>query len=201
MKYLMFTLSLALGLSAAEIPQGTHVLLRMVNSVSTRTAKEGDRIYLRTASPILINGQMLVPVDSYVEGSVSRSMRSGRIKGRAELGVRIETILLPGGKNIRVSPKLASVDADGTGQKVEGGENAVKQGGTREQDVVQTARLAGAGAAIGGIADRSWTGAGIGAGAGTAAGLATALLTRGKEVELRQGSTFDVVFDRAVTVE
>ena len=26
---------------AAEIPQGSHVLLKMVNSVTTRTAKEG----------------------------------------------------------------------------------------------------------------------------------------------------------------
>jgi hypothetical protein len=32
-------------------------------------------------------------------------------------------------------------------------------------------------------------------------GLATVLLTRGKEVELRQGSTLDVVFDRPVSLE
>jgi hypothetical protein len=36
---------------------------------------------------------------------------------------------------------------------------------------------------------------------GSAVGLATVLLTRGKEVELRQGSTLDVVFDRPVTLE
>lgn len=35
--------------AAAEIPQGAHVLLRMENSVNTRTAKEGDFVYLRTA--------------------------------------------------------------------------------------------------------------------------------------------------------
>ena len=32
----------------------------------------------------------------------------------------------------------------------------------------------------------------MGAGAGSAAGLATVLLTRGREVELHQGSTIDV---------
>ena len=41
----------------------------------------------------------------------------------------------------------------------------------------------------------------IGAGAGTAVGLATVLLTRGREVELRQGSTIDVVFDRPIPVD
>jgi hypothetical protein len=32
-------------------------------------------------------------------------------------------------------------------------------------------------------------------------GLASVLLTRGREVELRQGSTIDVVFDRPVQVD
>jgi len=44
-------------------------------------------------------------------------------------------------------------------------------------------------------------GAGIGAGAGTVVGLAAALLTRGNEVELHQGSTLDVVFDRDVVIQ
>jgi hypothetical protein len=51
------------------------------------------------------------------------------------------------------------------------------------------------------MADGSWTGAGIGSGAGAVGGLAAVLLTRGKEVELQQGSTIDVVFDRPVAVE
>jgi hypothetical protein len=61
--------------------------------------------------------------------------------------------------------------------------------------------MAGSGAAIGGLADRSFKGAGIGAAAGSVVGLATALVTRGNEVELHQGSTLDVVFDRDVVIE
>ena len=194
-------LLLAGALPAAEIPQGAHVLLRMVNSVSTRTAREGDRVYMRTASPIIVDGKFLVPVESYAEGVVSRSVRSGRVKGRAELGIRIESLTLPSGKVIRVAPRLSSVDSEETGQKVDGKENGIQQGGTKGADVERTATIAGTGAAIGGLADRSFSGAGIGAGIGGAVGLATTLLTRGKEVELRRGSTFDVVFDRAVTVE
>ena len=62
------------------------------------------------------------------------------------------------------------------------------------------ATLSGTGAAIGGWTDRSWTGAGIGAGVGGAVGLTVVMLTRGREVTLRQGSTLDVVFGRAVPV-
>lgn len=188
-------------LVAGEIPTGTHVLLRMVNSITTRTAREGDRVYMRTATPIVINGEFVVPAESYVEGSVTRSVRSGRVKGRAELGIRIESLTMPSGKTIRVSPHLSSVDSGGSEQKVESKENAIKQGGSKGTDAERVAVIAGHGAAIGGIADRSWKGAGIGAGAGAGVGLATALLTRGKEVDLPHGATFDVVFDRSVTID
>jgi len=187
--------------SAAEIPKGAHVLLRFVNSISTRTASEGDYVYLRTASPIVVDGQTVVPVDSYVQGVVSHAKRSGRVKGRAELGIRIDNLTLPGGRVIRISPQLASVDSEGTEQKVEAKERQIQQGGSKGSDAEKAATITGAGAAIGGLADRSWKGAGIGAGAGGAVGLATVLLTRGREVELRQGSTVDVVFERPVQVE
>src|SRR5690242_15608293 len=103
----------ASALSAAEIPQGAHVLLRLVNSISTRTASEGDYVYLRTASPIAANGQIVVPEGSYVQAVVTHSKRSGRVQGKAELAIRIETLTLPSGKVVKVTPHLQSVDSDG----------------------------------------------------------------------------------------
>jgi hypothetical protein len=186
---------------AAEIPQGSHALLRLVNSVTTRTAREGDYVYMRTATPIIVDGHILVPVDSYVQGVVSHAQRSGRVSGRAELGLRIDTLTLPSGKVIKVSPHLSSVDSGGTDQKVETKEGEIQQGGSKGADAERVAKIAGTGAALGGISDRSWSGAGIGAGVGGGVGVAYALLTRGREVDLRQGSTIDVVFERAVAVD
>lgn len=190
----------AFSLGAAEIPQGSHVLLKMVNSISTRTASVGDYVYMTTATPIVSGGNVIVPVGSYVQGVVTQSQRSGRVKGRAELSIRIESLTLPSGKVVKIAPHLKSVDSDGTEQKVDK-EGGVQQGGTKGTDAAKIATTGGMGAAIGGIADRSWKGAGIGAGAGGAVGLATVLLSRGREVELRQGATVDVTFDRAVAVE
>ena len=201
MRALIAGLGLVFAVCGAEIPQGAHLLLRMENSVSTRTAQEGDYVYLKTASPIAADGQILVPAGSYVQGTVAQTKRSGRVTGRAELAIRLDTLTLPSGKVVKFSPHLSSVDPGETGQKVAGKENAVEQAPTRGQDAARIAILAGSGAALGGLTDRGWKGAGIGAGAGGAVGLATVLLTRGKEVELRQGSTLDVVFDRAVSIE
>jgi hypothetical protein len=36
---------------------------------------------------------------------------------------------------------------------------------------------------------------------GSGVGLATVLLTRGREVDLKQGTTIDVIFDRAVPID
>jgi hypothetical protein len=187
--------------NSAEIPSGAHLLLRMENSLSTRTAQEGDYVYLKTASPISADGQIIVPVGSYVQGVVAQTKRSGRVTGRAELAIRLETLTLTQGKVVKFAPHLSSVDSGDSGQKVTGKENVVEQAPARGKDAERIAILAGSGASIGGIADRSWKGAGIGAAAGSAVGLASVLLTRGKEVELRQGSTLDVVFDRPVAIE
>ena len=199
MRLAILVLSVASLCGAAEIPQGSHLLLRLLNSVTTRTARQGDFIYLRTANPIVAGGQIVVPQGSYAQGVVASAHRSGRVKGRAELALRIETLTLPSGKVVQVNPHLASVDAGGTGQKVDS-ENHIQQSGDQGTDAERTAKLSGAGAAIGGLAERTWGAAGIGAGAGAGVGLATVLLTRGREVTLRQGSTVDVVFERAVPV-
>ncbi|HTB11165.1 MAG TPA: hypothetical protein VK752_06335 [Bryobacteraceae bacterium] len=186
---------------AAEIPKDTHVLLKMVNSISTRTAQEGAQVYMQTASPISDGHNVIVPVGSYVQGTVFLAKRSGKVSGRAQLAIRLEVLTLPGGKTLKFSPHVSSVDDGESTQKVVNDEGKIEQGSNVGKDAERIAILAGSGAGIGGIADRSWTGAGIGAGAGSAVGLATTLLTRGREVELRQGSSLDVVFDRALIVD
>ena len=191
----------ALSAGATEIPRGTHVLLRMLNSINTRTAAEGNQVYLQTVTPVAIDGAMVIPPGTYVQGSVSHAQRSSRVKGRAELGIRLETMTFAGGKIVKISPRLSSVDSGEGGQKVDEKESQIKQSPSVGKDVGQVAILAGTGAAIGAIEDRSVLGAGYGAGVGSAVGLAKVLLTRGNEVELHQGTTLDVVFDRAVVIE
>jgi len=48
------------------VPTGTKVPLSMINSISTKTAAEGERIYLETVFPILANGRIVIPPGSYV---------------------------------------------------------------------------------------------------------------------------------------
>jgi hypothetical protein len=201
MNTIALTLLLSFAASGAEIPKGSHLLLRLVNSVNTRTAADGDQVYFQTASPIAADGHIVVPSGSYVQGTISLAKRGGKVSGRAQLGIRIDTLTLASGKVFKITPRLSSVDSGETGQKVEQNEDIVKQGPDYDTDARRIAILAGSGAGLGGLTDRAWSGAGIGAAAGGAVGVAATLLTRGKEVELRQGSTLDIVFDRPISIE
>lgn len=188
-------------LPAAEIPKGTHVLFRVENSISTRTAQPGDIVYLRTASPIIVGNRVVVPPNCYAQATVTSVKRGGRISGRAELGLRLDTLALPDGRVFQVSAVVDSVESGGTGQRVEKREGRIEQGSDAGRDTVVVASRTAQGAALGAIVDRSARGAGIGAGAGGAAGLAQVLLTRGRDVELRRGSTLDLVMDRPLAAD
>src|SRR3954447_8076370 len=130
----LFLLFAATSSYAAEIPKGAHALLSFISSVSTRTAREGDYVYLRTATPIVADGAILVPTNSYVQGIVTHAKRSGRVKGVAELGIRMETLTLPSGKVVKMTPSLSSIDSEGGDQKIVGKESEIKEGTTHGAD-------------------------------------------------------------------
>src|SRR5437764_4799858 len=110
----------------SDIPKGAHVLLRMENSISTRTAGDGDFVYFRTASPIAGKGRILVPEGCYVQGVVGKVKRSGRISGRAELAIRLETLTFRNGRVVKFTPKLSSVDPGPGNERVKDKEGEIE---------------------------------------------------------------------------
>lgn len=92
------------------VSPGTKILLSMINSISTKTAAEGDRIYLETSFPILANGKIVIPPGSYVEGTVTSVKRPGKVKGRGELYVRFDSLTLPNGVTRDFRARMGSLD-------------------------------------------------------------------------------------------
>jgi len=181
-----------------EVPGGTHIPLVLHNGISTRSARPGDPVYFETLFPIMINGQVAIPAGSYVSGEVTQSKRPGRVKGRAEIALKLTTMILPNAYmvNLNASPSNAGT---GGGETVNG-EGTVVGDSDKASDVATVAKTTAAGAGIGGIA-RGGEGAGIGAGIGVAAGLAAVLLSRGPEAELPRGSTVEVVTNRSIFLD
>jgi hypothetical protein len=177
-----------------ELPSGTRIPLVLHNGISTRTAQVGDPVYFETLFPIMQDGHVIIPAGSYVSGEVTESKRPGRVKGRGELNIRLETLILPNAYMVKFAG--APSGASTGGNETTNSEGKIIGDTDKTSDVGTVAKTTAAGAGIGGLASRSAGGAGIGAGVGAAVGLAAILLTRGPEAELPRGTTLDAVLDR-----
>jgi hypothetical protein len=182
-----------------RIPSGTVLPLVLHNGISTRSAKTGDPVYFETLFPVMVDGRVAIPAGSYVSGEVTESLRPGRVKGRGELMIKLNTLILPNAYmvNLNASPK----DASTGGNEAVDSEGRVKGDSDKASDVGTIAKTTAAGAGIGSIATRSGSGAAIGAGVGAAAGLIAVLLTRGPEAEMPRGTTVNVSLNRPIFLD
>src|SRR5947209_10380353 len=184
------------------IPPGTKIPLTLINTISTKGSQEGDTVYLKTAFPVVANGRIVVPVPSYVSGTVTRVTKPGRASGKGELYVRFDSLTLPNGVTRDFRARLSGVDGQTSGQ-LDKSEGKVTSDGNKGGDVRTVAEGAGSGASVGvtvgSRGGHTGMGAGLGAGAGAAAGLITVLSTRGPDAVLASGSTVEMVLDRPVS--
>ena len=180
------------------VPAGTRVGVVLQNGISTRSAKPGDSVYLQTSFPITEGNRIVIPVGSYLRGELLESKRPGRVKGRGEFRLRLDTLILPNGYT--VSLNAAPRSADSGGKETMDPEGKVKGPGGKGKDAGTIAETTATGAGIGAIA-HGVKGLGIGAGIGAAAGLAAVLLTRGPEAELPRGSTLDIVLEHDLSLD
>jgi type IV secretion system protein VirB10 len=191
----------AAALSGAKImvPSGTHIPLVLHNAISTRSARPGDPVYFETLYPVMIDGQVVIPAGSYMSGEVTESKRAGHVKGRAELSIKLTSMILPNAYQVNLN---AVPSGAGTGgNETTNSEGQIVGDSDKMEKVATVAKTTAAGAGIGGLATQSGRGVGIGAGIGAAAGLAAVLLTRGPEAELPRGSTVEAVIDRSLYLD
>ncbi len=185
------------------VPTGTRLPLVLVNTVTTRSARPGDPIYFETLYPVTIENRIVIPAGSFVRGQVTQSKRPGRVKGRGELMVRFDELILPNGYTISLSANVTQAGTGG-GEKVDP-EGKVKGDSEKGRDAGTIATTTLGGASIGSIAGAAagsvGKGAAIGSGAGAAVGLLGVLLTRGPEVQLPRGTTLDVLTDHDLVLD
>jgi len=179
------------------IPTGTRIGVILESGISTATAKPGDSVYFRTSFPITMNNKVVVPVGSYLRGEVTDSKRPGRVKGKGELRIRLNTLVFPNGYTVEMNAEPHSADG---GQVKTDSEGKMTGPGGKGKDATTVATTTATGAGIGAIAGGG-KGAGIGAGIGGVAGLAAVLLSRGPEAQLPRGSSMDLVLEHDLPLD
>jgi type IV secretion system protein VirB10 len=181
---------------------GTRIPLSMINSVSTKNSAPGDRVYLETTFPIVVDGRIVIPAGSYVMGTITDAKRAGRVKGKAEFRLRFDSLTLPNGVTRDFRATVAGLDGRAK-ESLDRKEGVVRSEGNKGGDAqtVATGTIYGAsGGGLVGLATGSAArGAGIGAAAGATAALVGILVTRGPDAVLARGTTVEMVLDRQVT--
>jgi hypothetical protein len=172
------------ALREVTIPAGTVLAVELQSAVASDTSSVEDPVRARLRKPIMIDCVEALPAGSSLRGFVTEATRSARVKGRARVGFRFNSIE-PAGRDGRLDIRTNVISREAPG--------------TKKQDAAKIGIPAAGGAVIGGIVGGG-DGAAKGAVIGGAAGTGVVLSTRGKEVRFGPGADFSVKLAAPLTV-
>lgn len=185
------------------VPAGTKIPVQLRQGISTKNAQPGDAIYGQTNFPIVVNNQVAIPGGTYVQGVVDNVKRAGRIKGKAELGFHITSLVFPSGYTLSMAAAIDQVPGSETSQMKEPG--TVQHDAEKGKDLERIGRNAAEAGAIGSMAGAaaspSFRGYGVGGLTGVAAGTLIGILARGSDVHFEPGTVVDVVLNHAIGID
>jgi hypothetical protein len=153
----------SLAQRVAEIPPGTNIKIRMIDSLNSGKAQTGDTFHATLEQPIMVEGKEIYPKGADVTGRIAAVKESGRLSEPGELNLVLATIA-SGNRASSVQSEPLIIKGESHTKS-----NAGKIGGG-----------AALGALIGAVAGGG-KGAAIGAGVGGAAGTGAAAATGKRE--------------------
>lgn len=166
--------------SSVVLPEGTEITVRLEQPLSSRTARVEDRFEATVARPVYVDGRIVIPDGSRVQGTVTSVQRAQRPVRGGKLNLAFDRLILDDGTTVDLRARVVQVNENvGSG-------DSIKQGAI--------------GAAIGGILGKvigGTRGAIVGVLLGGAGGAITA---NGGDVELPEGTVFTLQLEQPATV-
>ena len=170
------------AVGSIELPQGTNVVIRMIDGVDSETNAVGDTFAASLDEPVMLNNQTAIPRGTNATVKLVDSKESGKLTGRSEVALSLQSIRI-NGRAVELNTQTVSRVSDSRGTRT-----AKVAGGT-----------AAVGAVIGAIAGGG-KGAAVGAAAGGAAGTGVELATKGQRVKIPSETRLTFVLDNAVRI-
>ncbi len=164
------------------IPAGTSLVVRMGNSITSKTANPGDTFTGSLVHSVSVGGVVAIPAGAGVSGTVVDAKSPGKFKGEGVLSIALTAVNV-GGSSVPIETSTYTQTVKGKGKRT-----AVAVGGGT-----------GAGALIGGIAGGG-KGALIGGLVGAGAGTAGAAFTGNKELTIPAESAVTFKLGHSITV-
>jgi VWFA-related protein len=177
---------------------GEQFVLVLETSLHTGSTKQGDPVSFRTNGEVLVGKTIVLPPDSLVHATVVKVRRPGRIKGRAEIHLHFEELVLADGTALPLSASIVRAGLAKVSTTKEG-EPRLKGEGGNNGSLISVAQGGLQGAALGGVFGGA-KGAAYGGAMGAGVGLAGVLLQRGPDLDLPRDMLFEVKLDKALNV-
>ena len=175
----------AAAVKEITLAAGTQLPVVLDTPVASNTSRVEQMVSGHVSRDVMANGVVVVPAGSEVRGVVTSARQSGKVKGRAYIGIRF-TDLVPKGSSEHYRIQTAAI-----------GRLAPA---TKKDDALKIGGPAAGGALIGALVGGK-KGALIGAGVGGGAGTAVVVSTRGKEVGIGRGAALVLRLAAPVTVK
>ena len=166
------------------VPAGTTIAVLLDTPVGSDSSRVEQLVEAHVSKPVLVDGATAIPEDSLVAGVVTQATPAGKVKGRAHIALRFESII-PRGQNQRYDFASSAIARTAPSEK--------------KQDAAKIAVPAAGGAVIGGIVGGK-KGAVIGGAVGGGAGTAVVLFDSGQEVRLGKGASISLRLTAPLTV-
>jgi hypothetical protein len=133
-----------------SLPAGTAFKVKLENTLSTFSSKEGDAFSGRVVDAVVLDGKTVIPVGATVQGRVTKVNEPRRIAGKPTIGIFPEAVVLPNGERYMLNAALVDTSLhNGTDVNTEG---QFKGDGHDGQDLTEIGMGTGAGMLIGGLA-------------------------------------------------
>ncbi|HYI97278.1 MAG TPA: LssY C-terminal domain-containing protein, partial [Bryobacteraceae bacterium] len=94
------------------VPAGSRLVVRLLQSLSSHTAKEGMPIEVVLISPIIVDGKVLIPPASKLKGTVTNAQAVGMavVHETAKLTLKFDQLEFPDGTTRILHSRLRQVD-------------------------------------------------------------------------------------------
>ncbi len=209
----------------ASVPAGTTLRVQLDTTLTDKTNKTGDKFTGELTEPVIVNGQNVLPKYSTVKGHIAFLKPSGRIAGKAQMRLVLDSVSTPDGVVYPLNGTLQQAQGGACAHTATSGKTKADEEGTitgcgkSKKKALEGAGIVGAagagvGASIGmgkqmecmyygycpggsGIGTDILYGAGIGA--GTA--LVYSLFKHEKHIVLVQGSLLTFTVDRTIMAD
>jgi peptidoglycan hydrolase-like protein with peptidoglycan-binding domain len=178
------------------LPSDTIINVQMNMTLSSRTARVGDKFIATVTVPVYVNGQSVVPAGSVVEGRVTQVTPAKRMNRSGTIGIDFDDIVFPNGSRVGLVGTLTSSDPE-TRKQID--DESRVSGAGNKRPAVFIGGGGAVGAVLGGIAGGG-KGAVLGGAAGAGAGVAAVLLSKGEEAQVPVGTPFAVQLKQSLII-